>query len=167
VSVRSQACGLSCHDPDPDGGGGGSGGGDALIVVAAVVGRSMVLITTTTTRNAPPGVTALTTLQVTVKNAPPLSPFICLSLCLSAGNPDGMKVTTSGHVFATGPGGVLVLTPEGDHLGTILTGKLTCNLAFGDDGYVYLTAVDNLLRIKVTAQPVCPPSPTCSAPSSS
>ena len=79
-----------------------------------------------------------------------------------SGNPDGMKVTKEGTIFAAGPGGVLVLTPEGKHLGTILTGKPTANLAFGDDGYLYITAADTFQRVKVTADPVCLPSPTCS-----
>lgn len=35
---------------------------------------------------------------------------------------DGLKVDDKGNLWATGPGGVLVLTPEGRQLGTLLTG---------------------------------------------
>lgn len=49
----------------------------------------------------------------------------------SRGMPDGLKVDYFGNVFATGPGGVLVLSPEGDHLGTIRTGEITANVAWG------------------------------------
>ena len=49
----------------------------------------------------------------------------------SPGVPDGLKVDYFGNVFATGPGGVLALSPEGDHLGTIRTGEITANVAWG------------------------------------
>ncbi len=35
------------------------------------------------------------------------------------GLPDGLKIDTDGNLFATGPGGVLVISPQGKHLGTI------------------------------------------------
>jgi len=66
------------------------------------------------------------------------------------GLPDGLKVDRAGNLFATGPGGVLVLSPEGKHLGTIVTGQPTGNCAFGDDGStLYITANDRLLRVKL------------------
>jgi len=77
-----------------------------------------------------------------------------------------MKFTKTGILFTAGPGGVLVLSPQGDHLGTLLTGHPTANLAFGDDGYLYITAGDTLQRVKVTADPVCLPSPSCGGGSS-
>lgn len=66
------------------------------------------------------------------------------------GNPDGLKVDSHGNLFATGPGGVLILSPDGKHLGTILTGAPTANIAFGDsDKVVYITASSRLLRMKL------------------
>ena len=66
------------------------------------------------------------------------------------GLPDGMKVDTEGNLFATGPGGVLVLSPGGKHLGTILTGQATSNCAFGDDGRtLYITADMYLMRVRL------------------
>ena len=69
------------------------------------------------------------------------------------GLPDGMKVDTEGNLFATGPGGVLVLSPEGKHLGTIMTGQRTSNCAFGDDGRtLYMTADMYLMRVRLLAK---------------
>jgi gluconolactonase len=65
-----------------------------------------------------------------------------------AGLPDGMKIDAEGNLFATGPGGVLVISPQGKHLGTIQTGQATSNCAFGDDGHtLYMTADDYLMRV--------------------
>ena len=64
------------------------------------------------------------------------------------GLPDGLKVDLDGNLFATGPGGVLVFSPEGNHLGTIRTTQATANCAFGDGGRsLYMTADSYLLRI--------------------
>lgn len=66
------------------------------------------------------------------------------------GLPDGMKVDQNGTLFATGPGGVLVITPEGKHIGTIVTGQKTSNCAFGEDGKtLFMTADYYLMRIKL------------------
>lgn len=65
------------------------------------------------------------------------------------GLPDGLKVDRKGNLFATGPGGVLVISPEGKLLGTILTGEATANCGWGDDGTVlYITADMYLCRIQ-------------------
>jgi gluconolactonase len=66
------------------------------------------------------------------------------------GLPDGLKIDVAGNLFATGPGGVLVFSPAGKHLGTIVTGEPTANCAFGDDGAtLYMTANDKLTRIRL------------------
>lgn len=65
------------------------------------------------------------------------------------GVPDGLKVSADGTVWATGPGGVLVYSPQGKHLGTLATGVATANLSFGDDGStLYITADKNLVRVR-------------------
>lgn len=65
------------------------------------------------------------------------------------GAPDGLKVDTHGNIWTTGPGGVLVLSPEGKLLGHIRTGQRTANCAWGNDGSVlYLTADAQLLRVQ-------------------
>lgn len=66
----------------------------------------------------------------------------------AAGVPDGMKVDSQGRIFATGPGGVWVISPEGEHLGTINTGQATANVALGpEDSILYITADSLLLRV--------------------
>ena len=66
------------------------------------------------------------------------------------GLPDGMKVDENGNIFATGPGGVLIFSPSGKHLGTILTTEATANCGFGDDGStLYMTADMYLLRVRL------------------
>jgi gluconolactonase len=47
------------------------------------------------------------------------------------GFPDGMKCDEHGNLYCTGPGGVWVVTPAGEHLGTIATPVFASNLAFG------------------------------------
>lgn len=66
------------------------------------------------------------------------------------GNFDGLKIHPSGAVFSTGPGGVLVFTPQGKHLGTINTGHRTANCAFDASfEYLYMTSHRYLTRIKL------------------
>lgn len=65
------------------------------------------------------------------------------------GLPDGMTVDRSGHLFATGPGGVHVFAPDGTRLGRISTGERTANCTWGDDGStLYITADMWLCRVK-------------------
>lgn len=64
------------------------------------------------------------------------------------GLPDGLKVHSNGTLFATGPGGVLVISSDGKHLGSILTQNGTANCAFdSDENYLYMTADAYLMRI--------------------
>ena len=66
------------------------------------------------------------------------------------GSPDGLKVAASGHLFASAPGGVLIMSPEGKRLGRIETGDAIANCAFGDDGRtLYLTSHKILARVKL------------------
>jgi gluconolactonase len=76
-----------------------------------------------------------------------------LSKAGKPGAPDGLKVDVKGNLFATGPGGVWVIAPDGTHLGTIETGVPTANCAWGDDGSVlYITANDKLYRLKTNTK---------------
>lgn len=66
------------------------------------------------------------------------------------GLPDGMKVHRNGWIFACGPGGVLIFTPEGEHLGTIVTNEATANCTFNADySELFITADNYLLRVKL------------------
>jgi len=63
---------------------------------------------------------------------------------------DGLKVHPSGNVFATGPGGVLIIKENGEHIGTIRTDVRTANCTFDDDfKYLYMTSDMYLTRIKI------------------
>ncbi len=65
------------------------------------------------------------------------------------GAPDGLAVDSKGNLWATGPGGVLVFSPEGKLLGRLATGEATANCAFGDDGKtLFITADMYLCRIR-------------------
>lgn len=64
------------------------------------------------------------------------------------GSPDGMVIREDGILFAAGPGGVLIFDPEGNLLGTILTGQLTSNCTLDEEGqFLYMTADMFLMRI--------------------
>jgi gluconolactonase len=64
-----------------------------------------------------------------------------------------MKIDRAGNIFATGPGGVLILSPQGKHVGTIELPEIPANCAWGDaDGkMLYTTARTSLYRVKLAA----------------
>ena len=68
------------------------------------------------------------------------------------GNFDGMTVHSSGNIFTSGPGGLLVISPKGDLMAKIDFGHLT-NATFDDDeSYLYVTGFVNnpkVYRIKL------------------
>jgi len=65
------------------------------------------------------------------------------------GLPDGIKVDAKGDVWIAAAGGVLVVSPEGKHLGSIITGQQTGNCNWGDDGStLYICANMFICRIK-------------------
>jgi gluconolactonase len=69
------------------------------------------------------------------------------------GMPDGLKVDTHGNLFATGPGGVRVISPNGESLGLIETGDLTANCGWGGDGStLYMTVNKRLMKIETTTK---------------
>lgn len=66
------------------------------------------------------------------------------------GLPDGMKVNSNGYIFATGPGGVWIFSPEGTVLGKIKTGEFISNIAFNNDETVlFMTADSYILRLEL------------------
>ena len=66
------------------------------------------------------------------------------------GLPDGLKVSKSGNLFATGPGGIWIFNPDGKLLGKIKTNDATANCAFNsDESVLYITCNHSLLRLKL------------------
>lgn len=84
--------------------------------------------------------------------------FVDASSDKRIGSPDGMKVDTNGNVYAAGPGGVWIISPEGKHLGTILTEKSTANLAWGgsDATTLFVTSSDAVYSIHLTIRGIMP-----------
>jgi len=64
---------------------------------------------------------------------------------------DGLKVDRLGNVYASGPGGLWIISPEGKHLGTIVGPEHPHNLAWGgeDRKTLYLAAQTGLYRVSV------------------
>jgi gluconolactonase len=76
--------------------------------------------------------------------------FADVSAEKETGVPDGMKVDSLGNVYAAGPGGLWVFSPDGKHLGTIKPPEQAINCAWGDDGKtLYIAAITGLYRIKL------------------
>jgi gluconolactonase len=69
--------------------------------------------------------------------------------------PDGLKVDQAGNVYATGFGGLLIISPQGQLLGTVDPGEVVSNCAWGDDGHsLYLMATTFVCRLRTLAQGV-------------
>lgn len=79
--------------------------------------------------------------------------------CGGRGTTDGMKVDREGHLFCTGPGGIWVFCPRGNHLGTIVLPEQPSNCAWGgaDLSTLYVTAESSVYRVR-TATSGPPPS---------
>jgi gluconolactonase len=64
---------------------------------------------------------------------------------------DGLKVDQKGNLYVCGPGGIWVLSPEGERLGLIKVPEDPHNLAWGDeDGRtLYVTALTSIYRMRL------------------
>jgi gluconolactonase len=84
--------------------------------------------------------------------------FADASASTEKGAMDSMDVDSGGNLYATGPGGIWVISPAGTHLGTIKLPEATSSVAFGDDDgrTLYITATSSVykLRVKVPGQRV-------------
>jgi gluconolactonase len=71
---------------------------------------------------------------------------------------DGIKVDQKGNLYVSAPGGLWVISPEGKHLGTIITPRHPHNFNWGDaDGKtLYLCARNALYRIRLNIAGVRP-----------
>jgi gluconolactonase len=66
---------------------------------------------------------------------------------------DGLEVDANGNLFVSGPGGVWILSPRGEHLGQLVTPELPANFAWGDADRrtLYMTARTGLYRVRTVA----------------
>ncbi len=67
------------------------------------------------------------------------------------GAADGMKVDIAGNLYVTGAGGTWVISPTGEHLGTIVTPELPENCAFGgpDHKTLFIAARTSIYSIRL------------------
>lgn len=66
------------------------------------------------------------------------------------GSTDGLEVASNGRIFATAPGGVWVLEPDGTLLAKVRSEKPVSNVALSArEDWLYLTNDDQLIRVKL------------------
>jgi gluconolactonase len=77
--------------------------------------------------------------------------FIDMSKDKADGGNDGMRTDSRGNLYDSGPGGVWIISPDGKHLGTILTPDRISNLSFGgpDGKTLFLTGRSSIMTIRV------------------
>ncbi|MBW6529850.1 SMP-30/gluconolactonase/LRE family protein [Sphingomonas sp. RRHST34] len=74
-----------------------------------------------------------------------------------AGGADGLKVDRRGNVWATGPGGIRVISPAGKVLGRVVLPEAAANLAFAGDGHtLYITASTSVYRLRTAVAGMLP-----------
>jgi gluconolactonase len=74
---------------------------------------------------------------------------------IEEGIPDGMKCDERGNIWVTGPGGIWVISSEGEHLGTILVPENTGNLTWGGEDWhtLYIPSSTSLYAITTLVGP--------------
>ena len=74
---------------------------------------------------------------------------------IEEGIPDGMKCDERGNIWVTGPGGVWVISPEGEHLGTVQVPENVGNLAWGGSDWhtLFMPSSTSLYAVKTTVGP--------------
>jgi gluconolactonase len=70
------------------------------------------------------------------------------------GLPDGMTVDERGNLWATGPGGIHIFTPQGRELGLIATGAAISNCTFGgpDGRTLFMTSTHILAAVRTNVR---------------
>jgi gluconolactonase len=64
---------------------------------------------------------------------------------------DGMKADERGNIYVTGPEGIWVFSPEGEHLGVIRVPESTGNLNWGDDDWksLFIPSSTSVYRVRM------------------
>jgi gluconolactonase len=65
---------------------------------------------------------------------------------------DGLKVDEEGNLYVCGPGGIWVISADGEHLGTLRLPEAPHNLAWGDADRrsLYVAALTSIYRLRVS-----------------
>jgi gluconolactonase len=71
---------------------------------------------------------------------------------------DGIKVGVEGRLYVCGPGGIWVISPEGERVGLLRLPENPHNLAWGDDDgrTLYVTALTSVYRLRMTTEGIRP-----------
>jgi gluconolactonase len=70
---------------------------------------------------------------------------------------DGIKVDLDGNLYVCGPGGIWVISEQGEHLGTLTLPETPHNLAWGGDGHdLYITALTSVYRLRLETKGATP-----------
>jgi gluconolactonase len=71
---------------------------------------------------------------------------------------DGLKVDVRGNVYACGPNGIWIISPQGEHLGTLQLPEEPHNLAWGDADAtaLYVTALTSVYRVPLKVAGIRP-----------
>ena len=74
---------------------------------------------------------------------------------IEEGIPDGMKCDEQGNIWVTGPGGVWVISADGEHLGTIQIPENTGNLTWGGADWhtLFIPSSTSLYAVKTKVGP--------------
>lgn len=77
--------------------------------------------------------------------------FVDISKDPTPGITDGLRVDSNGNLYETAAGGVWIISPQGKHLGTILTPELAANVEFGDRDRktLYIAARTSIYKIRL------------------
>jgi gluconolactonase len=64
---------------------------------------------------------------------------------------DGMKLDEQGNIYVTGPDGVWIIAPDGEHIGTIEIPESVGNLNWGGDDWqtLYIPASTSVYRVRM------------------
>ena len=73
-----------------------------------------------------------------------------------SGGTDGLAIDGSGRVWAVCPGGVCVFSPSAELLGTVVVNAKVGNVVLGGDGWLYIAASSEMLRVQTTVRPWVP-----------
>jgi gluconolactonase len=67
--------------------------------------------------------------------------------------PDGLKVDSAGNIWASGPGGIRIIAPDGRVLGQIKLPEVAANLGWADNGKtVYIAGSSSIYRLKLAGK---------------